>query len=318
MLWLLSLLYQAGVWLRDAAYRYRLITSKKVAAVVVSVGNIVAGGAGKTPLVHLLVEELSKRHKVAILSRGYRSKAEKQGRPTLVEPAMKAEDIGDEPLWLARKLPQVQVWVGRDRIASATQAIQNGAEVIVLDDGFQYRKLHRDFDIVAVSGASPYSNGYFLPRGYLRDLPSRLSDATLLAVMEPQAMDLPGQQVVFARTLQAPLEGKKVALFCAIASPEKFLQQVQEAGAHVAMTLIKPDHDPFSFEELAELARQSRADCLVCTEKDFVKLSPAPTSIPLIPIPLELSVIQGGGVWHQFINQITSRVQNARISSHAS
>jgi tetraacyldisaccharide 4'-kinase len=317
-LWFLSLLYRAGAWLKDAAYRSHLITPQKAAAVVVSVGNIVAGGVGKTPLVHLLVQELSKRHKVAILSRGYRSKAERQDTPTLVEPAMTAEDVGDEPLWLARKLPQAQVWVCHDRVASAKQAIQQGAEVIVLDDGFQYRKLHRDFDVVVISGEAPYSNGYFLPRGYLRDLPSRLSDATMLAVMGSQSTNLPGQQVVFERTLTVPLKGKKVALFCAIANPQRFLKQVQEVGAHIAMVLIKPDHDPFFPQELEDLAHQSQADCLVCTEKDFVKLSSLKTSIPLIPIPLELSITQGSEIWHQLINQITSRVQNARISSHAS
>jgi tetraacyldisaccharide 4'-kinase len=222
--------------------------------------------------------------------------------------------VGDEPLWLARKLPHVQVWVGRVRVASAKKATEQGAEIILLDDGFQHRRLHRDFDIVVVSGESPYSNGYFLPRGYLRDLPSRLYDATMIAVMGSKQVDLPIKQVLFERTSLISLQGKKVALFCAIANPERFLKEVQAAGAHISVSLIKPDHEPFSIQELEELAQKSKADLLVCTEKDFVKLPSIEISIPLVPMPLELSVAQGDErgdeIWKQLINQIKSQVQN--------
>lgn len=316
VLWLLSLLYQAGIKLKVAAYRSHVFTPTKVSAVVVSVGNIVAGGTGKTPLVHFLAQQLTKENRVAILSRGYRSKAEHKKEPTLVTPIMSAEEVGDEPLWLAQKLPGVQVWTGRDRVASAKKAIANGAEIILLDDGFQHTRLHRDFDLVVVSGESPYSNGYFLPRGYLRDLPSRLSSATLLAVMG-SSIDVPKPQVCFTRNSSVSLEGKKVALFCAIANPERFLKQMQEAGAQILVSIIKPDHEPFVFQELEELAKTSKADCLVCTEKDFVKIVQK-ISVPIVPIPLELSITQGDAMWHQFINQIKLQVQNVGISSHTS
>jgi tetraacyldisaccharide 4'-kinase len=314
-LWLLSKLYQAGVRLRHEAYQSRLLTTKKVPAVVVSVGNIVAGGTGKTPLVHFLASELSKEHKVAILSRGYRSIAENEG-PTFVEASMQADEVGDEPLWLAQKLPEVQVWVGADRYASAKKAVENGAEIIILDDGFQHRRLHRDFDVVVTAAESPYSNGHFLPRGYLRDLPSRLSSATLLAVMGSKKLNVKVPQVFFDRTTSVDLKGKKVALFCAIANPERFLKQIQASGAKIKVSLIKPDHEPFSVKELEELAQKSKADVLVCTEKDFVKLES--TSLPIIPVPLELSITEGTEVWKQFINQIKAQVQHVRIPSHTS
>jgi tetraacyldisaccharide 4'-kinase len=317
-LWLLSLLYQTGVRLRHVAYRF--INPQKVPVVVVSVGNIVAGGVGKTPLVHWLASELSKDYKVAILSRGYRSKAEHRKEPTLVEASMEASDVGDEPLWLARKLPAVQVWVCKNRVASAKKAVQSEAEIIILDDGFQHRKLHRDFDIVVVSGDNPYSSGPFLPLGYLRDLPSRLRSATLLAVMgiatEEKKIDLSVPQVFFKRTSPVSLQGKKVALFCAIANPERFLKQVQAAGAEITVSLIKSDHDFFFKEELEMLAQKSGASVLVCTEKDFVKLPRL--DLPIMPIPLELSIVQGDEIWKQFINKIKLQVQNVRISSHTS
>lgn len=314
ILWLLSLLYQAGTKLRHRAYKLHLLSPKKVPAIVVSVGNIVAGGTGKTPLVHFLASELAKDNKVAILSRGYRSEAENQN--ILVEPSMTAAEVGDEPLWLAQKLPFVQVWVGKDRVISAQKAIENGAEILLLDDGFQHLKLHRDFDVVVVSEDAPYSNGYFLPRGFLRDLPSRLSEASLIAVMGLKPLSFTVPQVIFDRTTSVNLQGKKVALFCAIGNPERFLKQVQALGADIAISCMKPDHAPFTISELEELAQKSKADFLVCTEKDFVKLPK--NSLPIIAVPLELSMTQGEEVWKQFINQIKLQVQHVRISSRPS
>jgi tetraacyldisaccharide 4'-kinase len=123
-------------------------------------------------------------------------------------------------------------------------------------------------------------------------------------------------QVFFDRTTSVDLKGKKVALFCAIANPERFLNQIQASGAKIKVSLIKPDHEPFSVKELEELAQKSKADVLVCTEKDFVKL--ASTSLPIIPVPLELSITEGTEVWKQFINQIKAQVQHVRIPSHTS
>ncbi len=312
-LWLLSMLYKTGVKLRHTAYQSRLLPIHRVPAVVVSVGNIVAGGTGKTPLVHLLASTLANDHTVAILSRGYASEAEEWDEPTRVEPGMSADEVGDEPLWLAQKLPAVQVWAGRDRVKSAQKAVENGAEIILLDDGFQHRRLHRDFDLV-VTGDQPYSNGHFLPRGYLRDLPSRLENADLIAVMGNQKLDVDVPQVVFERKISANLQGKKVALFCAIANPHRFIQAVETLGGEMVNTYIKPDHEPFSLEELNMLART--ADILVCTEKDFVKLPK--TTLPIMPLPLELSIAEGDDVWKQFIHQIKTQVQHVRIPSHAS
>src|SRR6185436_10651897 len=111
----LSELYQAATFLRHMAYDFRLLPITKVPAVVISVGNIVAGGVGKTPLVHFLAALLSKKFTTAILSRGYKSAAEHLWEPTRVHGGMDAHAVGDEPLWLAQKLPHVQVWVGKGR-----------------------------------------------------------------------------------------------------------------------------------------------------------------------------------------------------------
>lgn len=219
---------------------------------------------------------------------------------------MRAEEVGDEPLWLATELPAVQVWVGRNRRISAQKAIDQGATVLILDDGFQHRRLHRDFDVVCLA---EQQDAHLLPYGRLRDLPSRLSLADLLISVGGKA------PVVFQRSSPVALQGKKVALFCAIANPDRFVRDVKALGGEIVATLFKPDHEPFSLEEIETLARHSQAECLVCTEKDAIKLSSLQTSIPLVPIPLELSIQTGHDAWKQFIEEVF-RVR--RISSHSS
>lgn len=314
VLWCLSKLYQAAVFLRHCAYDCRFLPVKKVPAVVVSVGNVVVGGAGKTPLVHFLAADLSKRYSIAILSRGYQSRAEHRKTPTLVRQEMCAGDVGDEPLWLAKQLPQAQVWVGKNRYASAKCAIENGAEILLLDDGFQHRALHRDLDVVVLSE----NNGHFLPRGLLRDLPSRLSKASVLVVQGESVEQFPNA-VVFERATSVDLQGRRVALFCAIANPNRFFRQVQGRGAEIVSSLFKPDHAAFSPEELQMLYEKSKADILVCTEKDFVKLVPEEVEVPILAVPLELEICSGQEIWAQFINKIQMKADYVRrVSSHAS
>ena len=144
-------------FLKNSFYDRKWISISSLPATVVSVGNIVAGGTGKTPFVHLLAKTFRHR-KVAILSRGYGS-------------------IADEALLLARRLPEVKVYVGKDRVASGIKAIKEGAELLILDDGFQYRRLARDFDLVLLDGDDLFGKGHYLPWGYLRDSPKRLREA---------------------------------------------------------------------------------------------------------------------------------------------
>ena len=299
----LSGLYQVAVALRHLAYDYRLLPVTRVPAVVISIGNIVAGGVGKTPLVHFLAELLSKKFQVAILSRGYKSKAEHRWEPARVHSSMDVHAVGDEPLWLAQKLPHVQVWVGKKRARSAQEAVKGGAEVIILDDGFQHRKLHRDFDVVIKSDMEPT---HFLPRGTLRDHPSRLEKASLLVSMKHEK----DSHVRFKREIATDLSGKKVAVFCAIANPHRFIEQVEAAGGIIVASQCKSDHMPFTVEEIESFYKESGADCLICTEKDAIKLPS--TAIPIIPIPLMLSLAGGETLWQTFIDKIHNQVDYVR------
>ncbi|CAM0116832.1 tetraacyldisaccharide 4'-kinase [Rhabdochlamydiaceae symbiont of Dictyostelium giganteum] len=311
--WVLSLLYKAIIWVKNQAYRFHLFPIKKVSAVVISIGNVTAGGTGKTPLTSYLARELSQNYTVAILSRGYGSSAGRSKKPLRVVSSMSAQEVGDEPLLLARQHPAVAVWVGKDRYQSALRAIHEGAEILLLDDGFQHQRLHRDFNVVVVSSHRPFDNEHFLPRGYLRDFPSRLKEATLIAVMgKPLLPFLEAPSVVFKRTSPLSLEGKKVGVFCAIANPKRFVQQVKLVHGTVCAAFFKPDHAAFSFRELAAFFQQHSPDLLVCTEKDHVKLSLEHASLPICALPLILHIQEGRARWEQFIHQIQLQVHHVR------
>src|SRR5579872_2521109 len=232
LLYLLSALFKSGAILRHIAYNKGWLRSVSVPIPVISVGNIVAGGTGKTPLIYLLAKELSAFGQVAILSRGYRSKVEREnGIVNLSKgegPLYSAEVCGDEPHWLAEKLPEAWLWVGKNRSNAAKQAEHAGAHYVLLDDGMQYRKLKRNLEIVVMDAKDLFGKGYFLPRGYLRDCPKRLRYADLIVVnhvgdqeewerIKKELAAFSSAPVVGMRMkLEAAqeLQGKKVGLFC--------------------------------------------------------------------------------------------------------
>ncbi len=296
LLQFLSILYGAGVFLRNTAYDIGLFKTHHLSVPVISVGNITVGAMGKTPLVRWLAEEISRTKKVAILSRGYRSKSEHQ--ILRVHSDTPVDLCGDEPLWLAQKLPQVAVWVGKDRVQTGQLAIAEGAEVLILDDGLQHRRLHRDIEIIVVG----HEEKYFLPRGWLRDSPSRLKKADLLAGQE-------GLQ--FEQRLTADLKGKKVTLFCAIGRPERFVQSVKAAGAEIVATFFKDDHCAFTEQEIQEFSRQNPGATLICTEKDAVKIPlEVKSSLGVQVLAAEFFVISGQEKW--------KKLYDKRIQSHPS
>lgn len=322
LLYCLSLLYGAGVFLRNLAYDLRWLKSTRAPAVVISVGNITAGGTGKTPLIHLLAKELLPLGSVAILSRGYRSKIERSGKIVKIDSMFSSEECGDEPYWLAKKLPEVAVWVGKRRSLSALTA---KTKWILLDDGMQHRLLARDIEIVVMDGSNPLGYGYFLPRGLLRDSTRRLKQASLIVlshVHDAKQYAMLKEQLssyttapVAAMTLRlnnsAKIAGKKVGLFCGIGRPQHFIHSVEELGAEIVDTLISPDHLLPSAESLntfAEKCRAKGAELLVCTEKDAVKLPDhSSLPLPLQPLSATLEWTFGEENWTKLKSSISSR-----------
>lgn len=272
-----SWIYALGVYFRNGLYNLRILPITRVPCTVVSVGNIVAGGTGKTPFVHLLARRFSHR-KVAILSRGYGA-------------------VPDEAILLARRLPNVKVYIGKDRAVLAKQAAKD-AELILLDDGFQHRRLHRDFDIVLTRDKKER----YLPAGFLRDDPKRLkkADETFtvgkeLQLVVKRILDLEGNEIPSIR-------GWKVGIFCGIANPESFKKTVRDLGAEIVFEKIFADH------ALADLNKLSKERVLLCTEKDVVKLPP--TQLPIYFLEMEMQIVQGHDRWEKLIEKIDQKIDN--------
>jgi len=283
----LSSIYGSVVSVRNALYNGGHLPVRKLKGAVVSIGNISAGGSGKTPFVLLLGELLKARGvRFDVLSRGYGRKSK---GVLLVDPAGLPQEYGDEPLLIARKL-QVTVIVGEDRYEAGCFAeAKFGEQLHLLDDGFQHRGLARDFDVVLVTPQD--ANDRLLPAGRLRERLSALRRADAVVLASGASAD------VF------PLEGKIVwrvkrgivpqavpprpVVFCAIARPQNFLLQLRAANIEPAAQAIYRDHHAYSekdIRELLELKTRSEAGGFVTTEKDAVNLGPYLTALERLSV----------------------------------
>jgi tetraacyldisaccharide 4'-kinase len=283
----LSLLYGLGSRLHRAS-----VVPAKASVPVISVGNLTAGGAGKTPVTLFLALRLRARgRKPAILSRGY---GRDSREPLRVTPGTQVRLCGDEPLLLARQ--GLDVWVGPRRAQLAGLAAAAGADVLLLDDGLQHHALARDLDVIVADAGSPLGNGALLPRGPLRELPSALSRVRRgliwLTRCDLPRGPLPARLGGFplVESFYEPhgeLRGKRVFLFAGIARPASFEASARALGAVVTGARWFGDHHWYSDAELAELRLRAAGSLLVTTEKDLVRIA-RPAGIAALPIELRL------------------------------
>ena len=300
----LARVYGLAVRFRLWLYGVGFLKSRSVPAWVISVGNLTVGGTGKTPTVLLIAKELAARQlRVAILSRGYRGKYQdpvnlvSDGDNLLLGPSQ----AGDEAYLLAKSLPGVPVLVGRDRWLLGRYAVEKlGAQVLILDDGFQHLGLNRDVNLLLLDTEQPWSNGFLLPAGALREPQEQAARATAflltrpgagaLSMMEELGAIYPGRPIFTARhkpmNLVDPadessrntdyLKGRRVVAFCGLARPLSFLETLAELGAEVPVFIKWPDHyQPQSkdIELIRAKAREIGVFEAVTTSKDAVKLS---------------------------------------------
>jgi tetraacyldisaccharide 4'-kinase len=290
----LSAIYGAAVGARNRLYDRRLLSGRRLQGPVVSVGNLSVGGSGKTPFVILLGEFLKARGiKFDVLSRGY---GRKSRGVLLVDPGGSSSDFGDEPLLIARRL-EVAVVLGEDRYQAGVFAEERfGAQLHLLDDGFQHRALARDFDIVLVTPED--ARDRLLPSGRLREPLRSLerADAVILTGgAAPTSYPLNGKLVwrVLRGITPTNVPARPVA-FCGIARPQNFILQLRKAGIEPVAEAVYRDHHAYAendIRELLALKQKSEADGFVTTEKDAINLGGYFSALqPLAAVPVKMEL----------------------------
>ncbi len=245
---------------------------------VLCVGNLTAGGSGKTPIAIACARMLAARGlKPVFLSRGYGGKL---SGPTLVQPDHhRAADVGDEPLLLTVHAPTI---VSRDRAAGARLADSLNADVIVMDDGFQNFQIAKDVSLLVVDGSSGFGNGRMIPAGPLREpVEQGLARADAVVVAGDGSPSLPGFTGPVIRAQLVPtapesLAQHRVVAFAGIGRPEKFFGTLAAMNVKVVLTKSLSDHHRFTAREIASLKQlaETAGALLVTTEKDYVRLDP--------------------------------------------
>jgi tetraacyldisaccharide 4'-kinase len=314
--WLASKPYALAMHLRRWGYRRGVLASHDAPVPVISVGNLTTGGTGKTPMVAWIVRHLTEAgRKPAIVMRGYRAGKTAPG----------AEPRSDEAELLA-KLTGCPVIVEPDRLAGARRAADGGCNVVILDDGFQHRRLRRQLDIVLIDAVEPLGFGHCLPRGLLREPPAALADADAvvithadevtperLAELRRKLAALCNPSATIAQAAHKPvaviddagrphpptdLAERAVAAFCGLGSPEHFFASLARLRANVVAAKALDDHAAYSPAILAELSDQARAagaEIMITTQKDHVRLAhPAvPQGARIWQLAIEIDVTAG-------------------------
>ena len=288
-----SFVYTIVTWLRNFLYSSGWLRTHTASVPVISIGNITTGGTGKTPLVIWLYKFLQqKKINCAILTRGYKA----------------IQNYTDEPAFLTETCVEAKVIVDPDRVAGAAVAVNKfNAEVLILDDGVQHRRLARNIDIVTIDSTRPFGYGKVLPAGLLREPLQSLkrADAVVLTrcaqTSETKLTELEDKlrlinpDMIIARSIHNPicaksingeeialaeLKGKKLFAFCGIGNPDAFFSTIRGLGANLIDSEVYNDHHHYTgadITEICEKARNSQADCILTTQKDRTKI----TSLPL-------------------------------------
>lgn len=323
------------------SFRRKLFCSApyRVSSTVISVGNIVLGGSGKTPTVLWLAEVLKTRgYSCAILSRGYKGKCSGQRKFTIVDPEIhNAAYVGDEPLLMAEKLSKGAVFVHKDRRLTAKEAAKD-FDILILDDGFQNNKLHKDVEIVVVNGQDPLGGGAFFPRGRLRDSPKRLQEADFIIVngscclenqkllhtwctspkifVEPRISQVLWDSRGEKLSLDS-LSGLAAGVFFGLGFPQGFLDMLKRAGVKILGTYLLPDHAGITKKELHYFSSKiamRQGEGLLCTEKDGIKLGNLihePGILPIGKVQMEFDFTDQEGATAALLDKI-DRIHNGK------
>ncbi len=301
--------YSAIMSIRRRLYRKGLRKSHRAGAPVICVGNITTGGTGKTPMVAWVVHQLAAAgRKPAILTRGYKSVAGRSDEAELLE-----------------KLTGAPIVVNADRVAGASHAVADGADVLVMDDGFQHLRIGRDLDIVLIDAMNPFGNRWSccIPIGRLREPLFALKDADAIVITRTElvspatigrvreCIEKYAPQASIHLAAHAPvklidengadlppdaLAGRKVFLFCGIGNPDAFAETVYNLNPIAKGKLVLADHAKYTqslLDKISCLAGEHGAELLVTTQKDFVKLGGLLAALPIYQVVVEMRIVEG-------------------------
>ena len=352
ILYVFSLVYRGLVNFKLALFKLGLFRTKQLDCFVISLGNITVGGTGKTPTAQRLAKDIRDMgYKVVILNRGYRAKW--HGQVGIVSDGrnlhMTAAEAGDEAFMLAKHLPEVPVLIGAERAETGRYAIEHfGAEVAILDDGYQHWQLARDMDILLVDAVNVFGNGYMLPRGTLREPMPHLnrSHVCLMTKVDQAAAGSReyirdtiahyNQEAKIVESIHQPrcfiplsdwyvdiagdgipvteMKDRRIVAVSAIGNPASFEQTLEDLGTEIIESLRYPDHHDYTMQEMQDVLRRAEsqgAEAIVITEKDAVKI-PAEVVQARWPIPVYVICVevnfQEGG--EEFYSLLKAKLQD--------
>lgn len=325
LLFPLSLIYGLIIWIRNKLFDKGWLSSSSFNLPLIGVGNLSAGGTGKSPMVEFILKQLVHTHKPAVLSRGYKRKT---AGYALANEQSTALEIGDEPMLFHNKFPGVAVAVGEERIVAIPQLLHDrpDTEVIVLDDAFQHRYVRAGLDLLLTDYNNLFTRDWFLPTGDLRDLTSSYKRAHILVVTKcpPYLSEIERDKIIAEIT---PIEGQsiffttieygapyhlvsgearaignntEVLLISGIANPRPLKKYISEQ-AETYYEILYGDHHIFTIDDLMEIRKRfesivSDDKMIITTEKDAVRLTKFNVSLtdyPIYVLPIQLRFLFG-------------------------
>jgi tetraacyldisaccharide 4'-kinase len=332
---ILSYCYSFVMTLRNLCYDLGILKHVKLSMPVISIGNITTGGTGKTPITMFFIENLGiKKNKITVISKGYRALKKRKSPFIACEgrgPCVSFEECGDEPFLISKKYPDITMVIASKKWQAAVLAQKNSPKCVIIDDAFQHRALYRDYNIVVINTRDPFSNGYVLPRGKLREPLKGLARADFIIFHNANSKEdvlslLPKvtrhtkapwictkvliKGVYLNKTRDpVPLEGKKVGVFCALGDPSSFFQTVESLGCSIVKKAVFSDHEQISLATLEGFAKEAYrlgAEFIVSTEKDLVKYSFQNLgSLPVAVIEIKVAITHGEANWKDLVEKIT-------------
>ena len=320
----ISFAYEAIVYIRNLFYDLNILKKKKLKCPVLSVGNITAGGTGKTPTVIFIANELIKRNlKVGILTRGYGRKSK---RAIIIcndggkeKPDLNADETGDEPLLLYQKLLNTPIGISKNRYEIGKKLFETySLDLIILDDGFQHRSIYRNLDILLINSLDKKNRYRMLPTGFLREPLKNLQRADFIIFTKSNLIEKESDLIKVAEYFNIPysfstadnnltnyiqdqqknvlhlLESKNGYLVSGIGDASSFKLTASVIAKNIIGYSNLKDHYDYKQSDLNKIIKKSKklsADYILTTEKDWIKLKHLDSSLPIIPVGLSFNLV---------------------------